>query len=107
MVWATASTWRRSAEPSSSGRRTDGDQLELAVVDPFLGIGRKAQPAGRGIAFDDGVESGLMNRYFARLEHLDLAPVHIDADHVVAGIRQAGARDEAHIAGSKDRDAHS
>jgi len=87
-------------------RRADRDQLKLTVLHPLLGVGREPQSAGIGIALDDGVEARLMDGDLARLEHRDLARVDVDADHLVAGIRETGSRDEPHVAGSKDRNAH-
>jgi hypothetical protein len=39
-----------------------------------------------------------MNRYVTRLEHLDFALINVHAKHVVAGVSQTGARDQAHVA---------
>ena len=49
------------------GRRADRDQLELAVLDALLGIGREAQAPGLEIALDDGIEARLVDRHLAAL----------------------------------------
>ena len=40
------------------------------------------------------------------VQRVDLRLVDVDADHVVAAVGEAGARDEADVAGSDDRDSH-
>lgn len=77
------------------------------MVHTFLRIRREAQPARIGAALDQAVEAGFMDRDIARFEPLDLAFVHIDAHHMVAGIGQAGACHESDVAGPKNRDSHS
>ena len=47
-----------------------------------------------------------MNRHLAALEPFDLGGIDVDAYHMVAGIRQAGPRDEADVAGAENRHAH-
>ncbi len=76
------------------------------MVDAGLGVGGEAQPPGVEIALDHCVETRLMDGDLAALEQVDLARVHIDADHGVAGIRQASAGDEAHVTGAEDRNSH-
>ncbi len=76
------------------------------MVHALLGAGGKAQAPGLEIAFHDRVEAGLVNGHLAALEHGDLALVDVDAHHVVAGIRQTRARDQAHVAGAEDRNSH-
>ncbi len=76
------------------------------MVDARLGVGRETQPPRVEIAPDHGVEPRLMDRDLASLEHVDLARVHIDADHGVAGIRQASAGNEAHVTCAIDRNSH-
>jgi len=78
----------------------------LAVGHALLGIGCEAQSPHLEIALDHGIETGLMDRHLARLEHGDLAFVDIDADHLVAGIGQARTRHQTHVAGAENRDSH-
>jgi len=67
---------------------------------------RELETARLGIALDQGVEAGLVDGYFATVKPLDLARIHIDADHMVARISKTGTGDEAHIAGAENRNAH-
>ncbi len=45
-----------------------------------------------------------MDRHLARVQARDLGGIDVDADDLVAGIRQAGAGDEPDVSGAKDRD---
>jgi hypothetical protein len=47
-----------------------------------------------------------VDRDLALLQAGDLARVDVNAEDVVAGLGEAGARDEAHIAGSEDCNFH-
>ncbi len=78
-------------------RRTDGDQLEQTVVYPLLGVGREVQSAALDVAGNDGLKTRLVNGQYALFEHGDLVLVHVNTDHMVAGIRKACARHQAHV----------
>ena len=47
-----------------------------------------------------------MDRHAALLEHLDLARVDVEAQHVVADLGEAGPGDETDVAGPDHRDLH-
>ena len=87
-------------------RRADRDELEQAVRDAFRRVGRELEAPLVDVALDEHVEAGLVDRDLALLQALDLARVDVDADDVVAGFRQAGARDQADVAGAEDCDFH-
>ena len=53
-------------------------------------------------SLDHSVETGLEDRDFAARKPLDLIRVDIDAEHVIAGLGQAGARNQSDIAGAED-----
>ena len=76
------------------------------MLDSPRRIGRELDAAGFLIALDESVQPRLVNRYLAALESLDLGRIHVHAHHVVAGIREAGASDETHVARAEDGDAH-
>jgi hypothetical protein len=80
--------------------------LEEAVLVAPGGFGREFQPAGFHVLFDQSVEARLMNRDFPALQAFDFGGIHIDADDVISGIRETGARDQTYIARTKDRDPH-
>ena len=75
------------------------------MLDALRGVGRELESPGVRVALDEGIEPGLMNRYLAALECLDLGGIDVDADHVVTGIGEAGPRHETHVAGAKNGDA--
>jgi hypothetical protein len=92
--------------PVFIGRRSHGDDLKKAVFDALRGVGREFEPAGFGVASDERIEARLMDRHHALRQALDLGLIDIDAQDVVAGIRQARPRDEADVAGAEDGHAH-
>ena len=79
------------------GRRADRDDLEQAVGDRGLGVGREREPALVPVAGDHFVESRLVDRDLAGVQARDLGRIDIDADHVVAGVCQAGAGHETDV----------
>ena len=75
--------------------------------DAFLDVGRELEPTGFGPALDHRLESGLVDRHLAALQPLDLGLIDVDAQHVVARVRETRTRDETHVAGSENRYPHS
>jgi hypothetical protein len=88
------------------GRRAHADELQRAVRDRGGDVGRELQPARRAVARDDLVQPRLVDRDAALVEDADLARVDVQADHVVAHFGEAGAGDEADVAGADDGDFH-
>ena len=76
------------------------------MFDPACRIRREFETAGLGVAFDESVEARLVDGNLAAVQALDLSRVDIDADHMVAGVSETGAGDEAHIAGAENSNAH-
>ena len=87
-------------------RRADGDELHLAVQGGGARVGVEAEAPGGGIALHDLGQAGLVDRQAAFLQHRDLVGVDVEAEDIVADIGEAGARDEADVAGTDDRDFH-
>ena len=87
-------------------RGTYGYELEKSVFYAPCRIRREFQTAGLRIALHKSVEAGLMNGNLATVEPLDLACVHIDADDVIARVRETGSSDEAYITRAENRNAH-
>ena len=73
---------------------------------PFAASVVNSSAAGLGVALDECIEPRLVDRHLAALQPLDLGGVHVHADHVIAGIGQAGACHEAHVARAENGDAH-
>ena len=103
---ATASTWRRSAEPSSSGGVPTAMKTTSAVDDGRGDVGRELQAALPLIALDDRVEARLVDRQDVLLQPVDLCLVDVGADDLVAGLGEAGAHDQADVARANDRNVH-
>ena len=88
-------------------RRADGDEDRLGALHAFGQIGGEGEPAGRDVARDELVEARLEDRHDAPLQRVDLGLILVDADDVMAEVRKAGSGNQADIAGSDHRDAHS
>ena len=88
-------------------RRAHGDQLDFGVRDGAGHVGGEVQAAGGAVALDQLFQAGFIDRHVAGIEHRDLGRIQVQAQHVVAYVRQAGAGDEAHIAGADNGDVHS
>ncbi len=97
IVRATASTWRRSAEPSSSGGVPTAMNWNSPCATAAFGVRRERKPALVPVQRDQLVEAGLVDRHLAGIQARDLGGVDVDADDVIAGIRQAGAGDEPDV----------
>jgi hypothetical protein len=54
------------------GRRADRDELDVAVRDRGLDVGREAQAAGRAVARDHFLEARLVDRHAAGVQDVDL-----------------------------------
>ena len=65
------------------------------------------QPLGRlTLSRDHLGEARLVDRDLAAVEPVDLGLVDVDAGHVVAAVGEAGAGDQADVAGANDCDFH-
>jgi hypothetical protein len=47
-----------------------------------------------------------MDRHAAVVEHVDLALIDVETEHIVADVGQTGARHEAYVATTDDRQVH-
>ena len=106
MLRAACSTYCMSALPSSSGGVPTAMNCSGGVADRRVDVGREAQAAGAHVAADHRLEAGLVDRHAAALQHVDLARVDVEAQHVVADLGEAGAGDEPDVAGADHRDLH-
>ncbi len=74
--------------------------------DAFCGVQGECQAAGRLVVLQHIAQAGLIDRAFTALESFNLVRVDIDAKHIVADLREAGAGDQTHIAGAVNCDLH-
>ena len=88
------------------GRRAHGDELHVAVRHSQRGVVAKAQTAVFEIALHQRVQAGFPNGQHANVEVGNFEWINVHADHVVADFCQAGATDQAYIAGAKDGNFH-
>ncbi len=106
MLRAAASTYCRSALPSSSG----GVPTAMNWMSPKATAAAtsvvKRQPAGVDVGLDQFAQAGLMDGHAAAVEGGDLGGVDVEAADAVAQVRQAGAGDQADVAGADDGDVH-
>jgi hypothetical protein len=69
-------------------------------------VGREGESTGGKIAGDQRLEAWFVDRHLAGVQAGDLAFVNISAGHVVAGFREASARDQANITRSNNSNFH-
>ena len=98
MLRAAASTYCRSAEPSSSGG-THRNELNGAVRHSLGNVGRERRAAGLHVTGHDQVQAGFVNGNAAFFQDADLVGVHVQAQDIVTHLGQTGAGHQAHIAG--------
>jgi acyl carrier protein len=82
------------------GGRAHGDELHGAVLHRAVDVGGELQPAGGDVALHHGLQAGFVDGDAAAFQDPDLFRVHVQAEHMVADFRQAGAAHEAHVPGS-------
>ncbi len=87
-------------------RGTYGYELEKSVFYTPRRVRREFQTAGLRIALDESVEARFVNRDLAAAKALNLARVHIDANHVIARVSETSSSDEAYITRAENRNAH-
>jgi len=83
-------------------RRADCDELDLPVRDTLRDIRREMQAAGFGVAPDQRFEARLVDRDVPAIQLRDLVRIDVEAHHVVAKFRQAGAGHEPDVTGAYD-----
>ena len=88
------------------GRRADRDELEQAVLDAFGRVGREVEAPGREVLLQQLIESRLIDRRLAALEHLDLPLVDVHAQDVVTDLGETSAGDQSHVTGAEDGETH-
>ena len=86
-------------------RRTDGNEGDVGGQHGGTQIGRGAQLPSR-MLLQQRFEPVLVNRRIAGVDAIDLARVDVHTDALMADLGEAHARDQAHIAGADDGDAH-
>ena len=87
-------------------RRPYRNENDLAMGHGGHRIGGKAKPPLGAIGPHDGLQARLVDGNFTALEALDFRCVDVDAYHLVAHFREAGACYQAYIAGAKNRYFH-
>ena len=87
-------------------RSADRDEDHIAGIDRRGAIGRELKTTGATIAEHHLLEARLEDRHDAVVEARDPLGVDVDAEDVVSDLREAGARNEADVSGSEDRDVH-
>ncbi len=98
--------WTRSAEPSAAGGvPTASSTIRLTRTVPARSVVNCRRPTARfrPASFR---KPRFVNRQFTAIEPVDFRLIDIDANDVVAAIRQTGAGDETDIARSHDRNFH-
>lgn len=92
--------------PILTGWRADGDELNRSVPRRHYRAGSEANPAGLAVARDHRLQAWLMNRDSASVQDGDLVGIHIQAQHIVADIRQACPTDQTNVSAANNRYLH-
>jgi hypothetical protein len=87
-------------------RRADCDELQRAMRDRRVEVGREPEPARGDVAPDHRFQPRLVDRYAAVVQDRDLARVDVDAQYVVADLGEARAGDETDVPGADHGDLH-
>src|SRR5439155_23324406 len=87
-------------------RRAHRDEEHGALLDGVGEIGREREPALGNVAADQLLEPRLVDRDNALGERLDLRVDVVDADDVVAALREARTGDEPDVAGAHYAELH-
>jgi len=80
-----------------SGRGPHADEDDVRIVHGVVEVAGEPQAAVGDPGHDQGVEAGLVKRGHARGQLLELGHVGLDADDLVADVRQAGRHHRAHV----------
>ena len=76
---------------AATRRRADGNKDRVRAGDPSLQVGGERQASGLDVGRDQLVQPRLEYGHAPGFERLDLGPVLVDADHVMAEVGQAGS----------------
>jgi hypothetical protein len=88
------------------GRGAHGNELDVAKGHGVGHVGGEAQAPGLDVGLDQRAQAGLVDGHAAAVQGGDLGGVDVQAADAVAQVRQAGAGDEADVAGADDGDVH-
>ena len=86
--------------------RAHRDQHHIRLGNGVLHVVGEDEPARRAVGRHDGLQPLLVNRDPAALEKGKLAGITVHAGHFIAEVREAGSRNQPHIACADDRDLH-
>jgi hypothetical protein len=90
-----------------AGRGAHRDEDHFRELGALFDGAREVQAAGRHVALDQLLQPVLVDGHLELLEHLDLVLVVVHAQHVVAPVRETGARHQSDIARAHHRNVHS
>jgi hypothetical protein len=91
---------------AAARRRTHRDEDRVRLGHRRLGIGREEQPPLGDVAFDDRIETRLIDRHHAGLQPLDLSLVLVDARDDVSELGETHTRDQADVSRPNHHDSH-
>jgi hypothetical protein len=76
------------------------------VGDGAFDVGGEPETAGGDVGAHDVEQPRLVDRHAAGFENADLLGIEVEAEHVVADIGEAGAGNQADVAGADHGDFH-
>ena len=89
-----------------TGRRADGDEVRVGLVEAGGDLGREAKPPGALVAANEIGQPRLVDRDDAVLELADPLGIDVHAEDVVPELGEAGSRDEPDVADAEGHQAH-
>jgi hypothetical protein len=90
------------AESVAPLRCADADEVHVAELGRFAVVGREPQPAGREVAPKQFVQAGLVDRDLTGGQLRDLRFVHVEAENLVAQLREADRVRRTEISRTKE-----
>ena len=91
---------------AATRRRAHPDEHRVGAANRRAKLRRERQPALTRVGRDELVQPRLENRYLAPPKTIDLPRVRVDADHVMAKIRETRPRNQPNITRADHRDLH-
>jgi hypothetical protein len=85
---------------AAAGRGADGNKDEVGLAYRGIVAGGELQPSSGDVALDEIIQARLVDGHYAFFQLGDFFLADIDAGDVGAEFREAGAGDEADIAGA-------
>ena len=89
-----------------AGRRSDGDEVGVGLVEPGGDVRREAEAPGSLVSSDEVGQARLVDGDDAVLQLTDPLGIDVHAEHVVPQLGEPGARDQPDVTDAEGDQAH-